>query len=271
MGVLMPILLGYLMACVHTSEMLNPKVVWLILGNILAASSSFIFNQVIESKYDRLMDRTKDRPLPSGKVSPALVSIIGTLHFILGFYLLFTQVNSASAMITLYIFVIYVVMYTPLKRITRWNTFFGALSGMLLPLAGWLCLEPTFHWVPIFLGLNVFFWQHPHAHAISVIFAEDYEKGGYRMIPLLDEGFKRTRYSILFHSFFLLPLSLAPIFFDRGGMIYVSFALVAALLVLFRSVGFFKRPQSQSARSLLTSTLLYLPLLIVGAYLDLRF
>ncbi len=269
-GIDVAIALGYVMACTHKSQLFSPILIYTLVGNALAAGSSFIFNQVIERRRDALMTRTQNRPLPAQQIPTQFVVLLGVFLLAAGLLLLASQVNPSTAMITFYISVLYVVIYTPLKAITRWNTFFGALSGFLLPFAGWLAVQPQVSWATVFLGLAVFFWQHPHSHAISVLFADDYEKGGYRMIPLLDKDLKRTRTAMLLHSLMLLPVSLLPVFWDRGNWFYSVTAAIASFIVVFRVIGFYRRPQKESAREVLTSTLLYLPILLVGAYLDLR-
>jgi protoheme IX farnesyltransferase len=208
------------------------------------------------------MRRTKDRPLPSGRLQPQTVLIVGCATAAVGLIYLELAVNLTTCLIGAVSLISYVFIYTPLKRVTWLNTAVGAIPGALPPLMGWTAArgEMTREGWALFAILA--FWQLPHFLAIAWIYRDEYAKAGFKMLPGIDPEGHRTARQAVSHTLGLLPISLCPFLFHMAGPIYLAGALVLGLAFLWCALMFARHLTIPRARQLFFASILYLPLLL---------
>ena len=239
-----------------------------LLGSCLVSSGAGALNHFAEMETDRLMTRTSKRPLPSGIVAPGHARIFGITFILFGTFLLYIFTNPLTALLALITALLYIFIYTPLKKMTWLNTSIGAIPGSIPPLGGWVAakgvLEPE-AWV---LFAILFLWQHPHFYAIALMFKEDYEKAGLKMLTVLEPDGRRTNRQIIWHSLLLIPVSLVPVYMNLLGIIYFYGALLLGLGYLLSGFMLVKKYSVDNARSLLRMSVIYLPALFGIILLD---
>ena len=179
-----------------------------MMGTFLLAGGAGSINHFVEKDLDKLMDRTQSRPIPAGVVSSKNALFFGVSISIFGFIILAALVNHLTAVLGLITVLLYIFVYTPLKKITWLNTTIGAIPGAMPALGGWAAsaneLNPN-AWI---LFSILFLWQHPHFYAIALMCKEDYKKAGFQMLPVIEHESNRTNRQILWHAFLLIPVSL---------------------------------------------------------------
>lgn len=233
-----------------------------MLGTALVAAGAAALNQWWERDYDALMQRTEDRPLPSGRMQPNTVLILGAAMGGVGLIYLALAVNLLTSLLGAITFVSYVCVYTPLKRITTLNTVVGAIPGALPPLMGWTAARGDIGGGGWALFAILFFWQLPHFFAIAWMYREQYAKAGYKMLPVVDPAGERTGRQAVSHTLGLLPVSLCPFVFQLAGPVYLCGALVLGIAYLWFAIQFSRKLNIPSARQLFFVSILYLPLLL---------
>ncbi len=176
-----------------------------VIGTALVACGASILNQVNERHSDALMNRTARRPMPTGRVSPWEGTLLGYGSAVVGTIYLVWLVNTSSAAIALASFILYVFVYTPLKRVTALNTVVGAVPGALPPLVGWTAARGSLSLDAMWLFLLVFFWQFPHFFAIAWLYREDYARAGLRMLPTTRLGRRMTGWQMVSFCLVLFP------------------------------------------------------------------
>ncbi|MCY3737580.1 MAG: heme o synthase [Gemmatimonadaceae bacterium] len=239
-----------------------------LLGTALTASGSGVLNHYLERDVDALMRRTRSRPLPAGEVPPSTALSLGFLLILGGQVVLVLGVNLLTAWLALLTAFLYVVVYTPLKRLTWLNTSLGSIPGALPPVGGWAAATGGLDAGAWVLFAILFAWQHPHFYAIAWIFREDYRRGGFRMLPVLEEDGRRTCRHILAFSLMLLAFSVLPATLGMSGKLYGAGALVLGLLMLAPGVTLARSRSIGDARRLLRASVLYLPLLFLLSIVD---
>jgi protoheme IX farnesyltransferase len=239
-----------------------------LLGTALLASGTAVLNQFVERKADSQMARTASRPVPSGRISPSEALVFGMVLVSVGsFYLLFFS-NYLTAILGWFTAAVYLSIYTPLKTRTPVCTLIGAVPGAVPPVMGWVAARGELTIEALLLFGILFCWQFPHFLAIAWMYREDYESGGFKMLPGGEASGDWTGRLILLFALFSLIVSLLPARFGVAGNIYLLGAL--ALGVMFVTAGFrvltsLSRP---AARGLLRTSVLYLPLLLVLMAVD---
>ncbi|MEM7602658.1 MAG: heme o synthase [Verrucomicrobiota bacterium] len=260
---------GYFVATKSSGEF-SGAILWhTLIGTILAAFGASVFNQLMEVDADRLMSRTSDRPLPSNRMPKPLAFILGWLLSAFGLIHLGVMVNVMAAAMGAATLLTYLFIYTPMKRVSSFNTMVGAISGALPPLIGWAGGGGSIlSFGALFLFLLLFLWQMPHFAAINWIYREEYAKGGFKMWSNEDESGAKTGKIALFFSILvvlfgvLFPL-LAPVMMSWGAIPCGILGVVMLVLALkFRRTG-----ERSDARKLFFYTLLYLPLMMAASYL----
>lgn len=239
-----------------------------VLGTALVASGAAALNQLIEREHDAKMQRTKNRPLPSGRLQPATVMVFGGVCACAGLLYLALAVNLTTAVIGAISLLSYVFIYTPLKRITWLNTAVGAIPGGLPPLMGWTAARGELSREGWALFAILAFWQLPHFLAIAWMYREEYEKAGFKMLPGIDPLGHRTGRQAVSHTLGLLPVSLFPFLFHVTGPVYLVGALVLGGVFLWFAVQFARHLTVARARQLFFMSILYLPLLMIMMVLD---
>ncbi len=239
-----------------------------LLGTTLTCGGSGALNNYIERDYDCLMKRTACRPLPSGRIKPAQALGFGLLLVLSGTVILVAMVNLLSGFLALLTAFLYVLVYTPLKRLTWLNTFIGAIPGALPPLGGWAAATGELGAGGWILFTILFIWQMPHFYSIAWMYRNDYAQAGYKMITLNDDDGQKTFSQIIFFSLVLLVVSFLPVYLQNIGYIYVISAALLGVYVLAYGVASFFARSHKSARALLRSTVIYLPLLLTSLLID---
>jgi protoheme IX farnesyltransferase len=239
-----------------------------LLGTALLAAGASALNQLLERDYDAKMRRTQDRPLPSGRLQPETVLLIGAGSAAFGLIYLTLAVNLTTGMIGAACLVSYVFIYTPLKRVTWLNTAIGAIPGALPPLMGWTAARGEMSGEGWALFAILAFWQLPHFLAIAWIYREEYTRAGFKMLPGIDPSGQRTGRQAVSHTMGLLPISLAPFLFHLTGPVYLVGALILGSTFLWFAIQFSRHLTVPRARQLFYASILYLPLLLILMVLD---
>jgi protoheme IX farnesyltransferase len=234
-------------------------------GTTLAAAAAAVLNQYLESDVDRLMERTRYRPLPAGRIRPAGALWLGVVLAIGGIGWLWLTANRLSAALAALTVVIYLFAYTPLKRRTSWCTIVGAVSGAIPPVIGWTAaqgVDPTIGWVAWVLFGILFTWQMPHFLAIAWIYRDEYAQAGFRMLERGDRtGAATARTSILF-TLALCVLTIIPFSIGMNTAIYLVCAVIFDCVILVFAVQFLLDRSRSTARRLFFASILFLPLLL---------
>ena len=240
----------------------------LLLGTALLASGAAALNQLLEREYDAKMRRTQDRPLPSGRLQPSTVLMVGCASALVGLLYLAQAVNLTTSLVGGTSLVCYLFVYTPLKRMTWLNTLVGAVPGALPPLMGWTAARGELSGEGLALFAIQAFWQLPHFMAIAWIYREEYARAGFKMLPVVDPDGRRTGHQAVSYTLALLVVSLCPYLFNLTGPIYLGGALVLGLAFVWFAFQFARDRTVARARQLFYASLLYLPLLLVVMVLD---
>lgn len=243
------------------------SVSWLLFGHFtigitLLSSGIGTLNQYWERDLDKLMDRTKIRPLPKGQIDPRRALAFGVILAVVSEAYLAWFVNPLTAGWGLVALGSYLFIYTPLKTRTHWSTFIGAIPGALPPLLGWAAATNHVGAEALVLFGIMFLWQFPHFHAIATMYREDYARAGIRMLPVIEASGRSTARQIVLYSIALVPVSLMPTFLHFSGRIYLGGALIMSLLFLRVSIRTARNMSREEARRLLKASVLYLPLLL---------
>ena len=239
-----------------------------VLGTALVAGGAAVLNQVFERDTDGLMRRTRSRPLPDGRVAPADAAIYGVVLAAAGLALLAAKTNLAAAGLALATLVVYLAMYTPMKRRTPLSTLVGAVPGALPPLIGWTAARGTLDWGGAALFAIVFLWQIPHFMAISWLYRDDYATARFPMLAVIDAQGHRAGRQALLYSAALVPMSVAPFVLGIAGPTYGVVAAVLSLVLLWCAGRFAQTRDEASARLLFYGSITYLPLLWIVMIAD---
>ena len=232
------------------------------LGIALLSSGIGTLNQYWERDLDALMQRTKIRPLPSGKLTPRNALIFGAVISLVAEVYLAWFVNPLTALWGLIALTSYLFLYTPLKTRTHWCTFVGAIPGALPPLLGWTAARNEIGIEALVLFGIMFFWQFPHFHAIAVMYREDYKRAGIRMLPVVEPDGKSTARQTVIFTIALVLVSLLPSLLNFTGWIYPAGALILGTAFLYASILTARQMTREHSRLLLKASVLYLPLLL---------
>ena len=242
-----------------------------LLGVGCATGGSAALNNYLEREVDSKMMRTRDRALPAGLIQPTHALAYGISLVLLGLFLLVWAVNLLTGFLVLLAAFLYVLVYTPMKRLTWLNTTFGAIPGAIPPLCGWAAATGRLDIGAWVLFLILFAWQHPHFFAIAWMFKDDYRDAGFRMLPVVDpSGVSTFRQTILF-AVLLTGVSLLPTAIGMTGRVYCFGALVMGLALLAVGIVFARSKSFLDARRLLKASVIYLPLLLLLIIIDAGF
>jgi protoheme IX farnesyltransferase len=245
---------------------------WLVaataIGALLVAAAGNALNQVIERDLDPLMARTRDRPLPSGRLSPAEAVGFGVVGAAVGLTTLGAATNWLATSISAAIFVLYVFVYTPMKRITPLNTIVGAIPGALPPVVGYAAATGRVDLQAGLLFLILFLWQVPHFLAISWRYREDYARGGMKMLAVTDTGGFALRRQMLVYTAALVLVSFLPYKTELAGQAYLASAGLLGLLFMVPVVLAALLRWESAMRQTFLMSIVYLPILFAVMVLD---
>jgi protoheme IX farnesyltransferase len=257
---------GYFLASQGTFQWV--RLFHTLLGTTLVALCSSILNQALERHTDALMRRTELRPFVTRRLPVTPTVVVGLLLGALGLAELALFVNGLTAAIALVTLVIYVLVYTPLKRLTTLNTLVGAIPGALPPLLGATAARGHLSSQGWTLFAILALWQLPHFYAISWMYREDYLNAGLRMISVRDLTGRRTGLHAVVSALVLLPVSLLPWLLGPSSLAYAFVAGLLSILFILFALRFARRPGRPSARRLFLFSITYLPLILIALALD---
>jgi len=241
---------------------------FLLIGVFFTSSGASILNQFIEIDSDAKMNRTKSRPLPKGTISPYNAMYLGLISSLLGSFILFYFVNSSTSILAMSTILIYVFIYTPIKRISVYNTFIGSIPGALPIVGGWVAATNNFD-TPAWILFGILFcWQIPHFLSIAIIYSSDYARGGMKMYPTVYPESKKTSYLILFFTIALIVTTIGLYIIKLAGMYYAIGSAMIGIVFLFFSTLTMIDNTKNNARKLMIASILYLPALLVIIILD---
>lgn len=233
-----------------------------VFGTASAAGGAAALNQWWERKADGLMERTKTRPVPDGRMRPIEALIVGSVLSLFGVIYLAVACNALSAFLAAVTVIIYIFAYTPLKRISNFNTLVGAVPGALPPLIGWTAARGTIDAGAWSLFAILFFWQLPHFFAISWMYRDDYARAGFQMISNNDRGGERSASQSVFFAILLLIIAGLPAFIAMTTQLYLGIELVLGGAFIAVAMRFLRLRTPAAARFLFIASIVYLPLLL---------
>ena len=237
-------------------------------GSCLVSSGAGALNHFAEMDSDWLMDRTKKRPIPTGMIEPDHARLFGVVLTLAGAGLLYFNVNPLTCVLALITTLLYIFIYTPLKKLTWLNTSIGAIPGSIPPLGGWVAASGSLDPEAWILFAILFLWQHPHFYAIALMYKDDYAKADLKMLPVVEPDGKRTNRQIIWHALLLVPVSLVPVYMNNQGIVYFYGALFLGFSYLISGFLLTKNFSMKNARTLLQMSVIYLPALFVIIILD---
>jgi protoheme IX farnesyltransferase len=257
--------LSYLFAADSINWM---KMLYVILGGFLVTASSNGFNQIIEKDLDALMNRTKERPIPSGEMSVKEAISVASIMGILGVSILWFLLNPLSGLLGTLALVTYVGLYTPLKRITPLAVFVGAFPGAIPPMLGYIAETGQFGLVPGLFFAIQFLWQFPHFWAIAWKLDGDYSKAGFRLLPHPSGKSKSSALQIVLYTVALLPMSLTPYYFGITGWISAIVIGLTGIWFLWYAIKLFQKCDDKAATKLMFASFVYLPVVQIALLMD---
>lgn len=270
MSVVFSSIAGYLLAFSDEHPFSWGTLMWLAIGGYCMVGASNVFNQIIEKDLDALMDRTKNRPIPAGKITVRWAFILGAILTLGGLVILYS-INPKTAMFGAISIFLYVSIYTPLKTVTPLAVFVGAFPGAIPFMLGWVAATGRFDIEAGMLFLIQFFWQFPHFWAIGWFLFEDYKKGGFFMLPTGKKD-KKTAMQIILYTVWLIVASLLPVAGYTGQFKISIYAAVIVLLLglwmLSAGIKLYKKMDAQTAKKLMLVSVSYISLLQVIYVID---
>ena len=258
---------GYLLG---VDEVNYTTLLLLALGGYFMVGASNAYNQIIEKDLDALMDRTKNRPIPAGRMTVKTAFIIATVFTILGLSILY-YINPQTAMFGAISIFLYTCAYTPLKTKTPIAVFVGAIPGAIPFMLGWVAATNDFGIEPGTLFALQFFWQFPHFWAIGWFLFNDYKKGGFFMLPTKKQD-KGTAVQTIMYTIWTILISIVPVFGVTGKLklSYVAATIVfgLGLFMLYYAIQLFKKMTEKAAKQLMLASVSYITLLQIIYVVD---
>ena len=257
---------GYLLGAetaVDASSLLG-----LLFGVALSSSGGAALNLYLEREKDANMKRTSNRPLPSGRIRPAIALFIGLFCSVAGLSLLAVFTNVLTCTLAASTILLYVFLYTPLKQHTHYNTLVGTIPGALPALGGWTAATGALGvggW--ILFGILVL-WQLPHFFALAWMYRKDYSRADFKMLPVVEPDGRSTALQMLLASIALLFLSITPTLLGLTGVVYLLGVFLVSAWMLYTSMLFYKRKTNADARRVLKASILHIPVLVLMIFID---
>lgn len=245
---------------------------WLLLqtliGTGLCAAGASVLNQAWEYKFDAMMSRTADRPVAAGRMTPTEATVFGLLMSVCGTVALALSVNPISAGLALATILLYVLVYTPMKRVTTLNTLVGAIPGAIPPVIGYVAVTGRLDLEALGLFAILFCWQMPHFLAIAILCRDDYAAAGYKMMPVVDPTLRRTSAWIVAFGVLLIAASLMPVLASDTSLAYIVVALLLGKAFLATGVRCAILQTRPAARLAFFGSIVYLPLALGALMID---
>ena len=244
------------------------RLIVLIVGVCLTSAGASVLNHWLERDIDGRMKRTMSRPLPAGRISPDAARNFGAVLIAAGVGLLCPLTNPLTGALALAAALLYIFVYTPLKRVTAWNTLVGTLPGALPALGGWTAATGSIGWGGVAMFGILAAWQMPHFLSLAWMYRKDYERGGYVMLPVRDPDGRSTVRQTLGYTALLVALSFAPNMLGLTDWLYAAGAAGLGGWSLYAAVDFYRTYSVQDARRVLRISIVYIPALVLALLLD---
>jgi len=243
---------------------------WMILtlGGFLVTAAANGFNEIIEKDLDKLMARTKDRPIPAGRMTTGQALVMSLFMGITG-TLILVKLNLLTGILAVFSIFLYAFVYTPLKRKSPIAVFVGAIPGALPPLIGYFAAfdNPHISWVPVILFLIQFVWQFPHFWAIAWVLDDDYKLAGFRLLPTTKRD-KVSALLVVLSTLVLIPVSVLPFLYQFAGISYLIIATIGGLIFLAQAIKLYQTQEVFAAKKVMYSSFLYLPIIQLALLFD---
>lgn len=263
--------IGYLMApnvsVSWTDFGLWQRVILLFTGGMMVTGGANTINQILERESDKLMKRTRQRPLPDGRMTDTEAWIFATLLGVFGALLLAFVFHPLAGLLSFFSLLLYAFAYTPMKKIHPIAVFIGAIPGALPPLIGWTAATGSIDAGGLVLFSLQFFWQFPHFWAIAWVAFEDYSNAGIRMLPTREKESKFTAIQCVMYSLVLVPMAMLPQMFGMAGAVGTWVSVGCGLLYLAASIAFYIKNDHKSARRVMFASFIYLPAVLLALVL----
>jgi protoheme IX farnesyltransferase len=240
----------------------------LSLAGVLVTGASNAMNQVLEVDADSLMKRTAERPLVRGTVGMGEAIALSLLAGAAGVLLLWTRFGPLTGILGMLSLFMYVVLYTPMKKLTAWSVFVGAFPGAFPPMLGYVAATGQFGLGPGLLFAMQFMWQFPHYWAIAWVLHDDYKLAGYHMLPSKGGRDGYTSWLILLYTLFVIPVGMLPWVFGFSGPWSAIIAVACGLVMLVPAIRLFRSRDKKDARLLMFASFIYLPVVQIAYVLD---
>ena len=240
----------------------------LVVGGFLISGASGAANEIKERDYDKLMKRTQTRPLPMEIISVREAIWFSIVAAVLGVFLLAVFTNILTTCLGILSMVLYVFVYTPLKRVGPIAVLVGAIPGAMPPLLGWTAVTGSISYEALIIFGIQFIWQFPHFWAIAWVSDEDYKKAGFKLLPSGGQKDLNTAIQIMIYTLFLLPLGLLPTYFGLTGLNSGIVATICGVLFLAQTFSLMKDCSRKSALKIMFGSFLYLPIVQIAYLLD---
>ncbi len=241
---------------------------YLSLGGFLVTGAANGLNEVFEKDIDKKMKRTQMRPLPDNRMSINEAMVVSVVSGISGLFLLAAYVNIISAMLGMIALFLYAFAYTPMKKISPFSVFIGAIPGAMPPLTGWVAATGELNFEAFILFTLQFFWQFPHFWAIAWRLHDEYQLAGFKMLPSHEGKSKSSAFQIVVYSASLIPVGLMPYFFQLSGLLSAVLVTIAGVLFTITSLQLYKTCSVEAARKVMFASIIYLPVVMILLVMD---
>jgi len=239
-----------------------------LVGGFLITAASNALNQIIESDTDKLMGRTANRPLATGRMQHTEAIIAAGLMAIAGIAIFWMWFNTLAALLGALSLISYAFLYTPMKKVSPIAVFIGAFPGAMPPLIGCAAASGGIDDMAILLFCVQFVWQFPHFWSIAWVANEDYTKGGFRLLPSEKGISKASAMHIVIYTILLLPVSLLMYWMGYTGIVSAVIVFITGVLFLLQTIKLYRSCSTIDARSLMFGSFLYLPIVLIALLLD---
>jgi protoheme IX farnesyltransferase len=237
-------------------------------GTLLVGGGAGALNQYLERRYDALMRRTENRPIPGGRVSGREALVFGLIIASIGVAELSVYTYLLAGLLAVATLATYLLLYTPLKRLTPFATVVGGVPGALPPVIGWAAVRGEVGMEAWALFAILFFWQMPHFLALAWMYRKDYARGGYKMLTVVDPEGTATSRQIIVYSIALLPATLLPTYLGLLGPVYFCGAFILSVLFILVALRLHWHRTNSAARKLFYASLAFIPALVLLMILD---
>ncbi len=241
---------------------------WLSLGGVLVTGAANGLNEIFEKDFDALMSRTSNRPLPAKRMHVNEATILSIIMGLAGMYVLAHHLNLLSGILGMIALFLYAFAYTPMKRVSSFSVFVGAIPGAMPPLIGWVAATGELSVEAFMLFSIQFLWQFPHFWAIAWRLDEDYSKAGFRLLPSKGGKNKATAFQTVIYSASLIPAGLMPYWMNLTGIISASIVTAMAIIFTWYAFQLYQTCTDKAARNLMFASIVYLPVVMIALVLD---